>query len=212
MGEKLSVNPWLDIWIRPRETIRAIVKFNPAYLFYLLAAIYGFPTGLQFAVNLALGERFPLWSIAAGAVILSVGIGYIGLSIISGFLFWTGQWIGARGSYRNIRAAVAWSNVPTLVNVVIWILMMGMFGVGLFMRGFDNTAIVGPQAGVVFIAMIAQTVTAVWSFIILLKALGEVQGFSAWKALLNVLIPTFMVAIGAWLVMSLVFFAMSLLQ
>lgn len=212
MGEKLSVNPWLDIWIRPRETIRAIVKFNPAYLFYLIAAIYGFPTGLQFAVNLALGEQFPLWAIVAGAAILSVGIGYISLSIISGLLLWTGQWIGAKGSYQNIRAAVTWSNAPTVVNIVIWVVMIWMFGAGLFMRGFDNTAIMGAQAGIVFIAMIAQTVTAVWSFIILLKALGEVQGFSAWKALLNVLIPTFMVAIGTWLVISLVFFAMNLFQ
>jgi len=34
----------------------------------------------------------------------------------------------------------------------------------------------------------------------LLKTLGEVQGFSAWKALLNVVIPLVIVVAAIWLV------------
>jgi hypothetical protein len=39
--------------------------------------------------------------------------------------------------------------------------------------------------------------------VIILKALGQVQGFSAWKALLNVIIPFLVIFVGvsilAWL-------------
>lgn len=201
MGEKLSVNPWWEIWTRPRETIRAIVKFNPKYLFFLLSGIYGFPLMLQFAQNLSLGEQVSALTVFVIALVLSVFIGMLGITIISGLLYWTGQWIGGNAPYSNVRAAVTWSNVPNVVNVVIWLLMMGVFGSRLFTRGFAEATFVGHELTIVFFAFLIQVVIAVWGFIIALKALGEVQGFSAWKALLNVLIPFFMVAIGFWVIM-----------
>jgi len=201
MGEKLSVNPWLEIWTRPRETIRAIVKFNPKYLFILLSGIYGFPLMLQFAQNLSLGERLSALTVFIIALVLSVFIGMLGITIISGLLYWTGQWIGGKAPYSYVRAAITWSNVPNVVNVVIWLLMMGVFGARLFTRGFAEATFVGYELTIVFFAFLIQVVIAVWGFVIALKALGEVQGFSAWKALLNVLIPFFMVAIGFWVIM-----------
>lgn len=201
MGEKLSVNPWLEIWTKPRETIRAIVKFDPKYLFFLLSGIYGFPLVLQFAQNLSLGERASTLTLFVIALLLSVFIGMLGITIISRLLYWTGQWIGGRATYSHVRAAVTWSNVPNVVNVVIWLVMMGVFGARLFTRGFAEATFVGHELTLVFFAFLIQVVVAVWGFIIALKTLGEVQGFSAWKALLNVLIPFFMVAIGFWVVM-----------
>lgn len=201
MGEKLSVNPWLEIWTRPKETIRAIVKFNPKYLFFLLSGIYGFPLMLQFAQNLSLGESGSPLAILIGALILCVFIGMAGITIISGLLYWTGQWIGGKAPFAHVRAAMAWSNVPNVVNAVIWLVMMGFFGGRLFHRGFAETSFVGYELTVVFFAFLIQVVLSVWGFVIGLKTLSEVQGFSAWKALLNVLIPFFMVVIVLWLVM-----------
>jgi len=63
---------------------------------------------------------------------------------------------------------------------------------------------VGHELSIIFITAVIQLVVAVWTLIILLKALGEVQGFSAWKALLNVMIPVVIVfggiSILSWLV------------
>lgn len=200
MGEKLSVNPWLSMWTNPRDTIRAIVKFNPKYLFVLLSGIYGFPLLLQFAQNLSLGERTSSLAIFIGSLVLSVFIGMLGITVISGLLYWTGQWIGGKASFQNVRAAVAWANVPNTANIVIWLVMIGVFGARLFTRGFAETTFVGSELAIVFFAFLLQVVISVWGFVIGLKALGEVQGFSAWKALLNVLIPFFMVGIAFWVV------------
>jgi len=202
MAEKLSVNPWVGMWVRPRETIRAIVNFNPRYLFPLLSAIYGFPMMLQFGQNLSLGERLPLWAIALGAVVLSTFIGMLGMTIMSALLCWTGKWIGGKASFIEIRAAVSWSHVPNLVNIVIWLIMMGVFGSRLFFQSFAETPFLGHEISVVFIGFLVQVIISVWGFVIALKSLGEVQGFSAWKALLNVLIPFFMVMIVFWILMS----------
>ena len=204
MGDKLSINPWLTIWTRPRETIRAIVQFNPGHLFPLLCLIYGFPLLLQMAQNFSLGDRFPMGGIIVGALIGGIFAGVIGMSMASALFYWTGKWIGGEGSYQNVRSAVAWSNVPNLVNILVWIVNMVSFGDRLFTRGFIETPFVGGELTVIYFASLVQVVIAIWGFIIFLKALGEVQGFSAWKALLNVLIPFFVLLIGVtilfWLI------------
>jgi hypothetical protein len=203
MGDKLSVNPWLGMWVRPRETIRAIVQFKPGYLFPLLCLIYGFPLLLQMAQNFSLGDRFPMGGIVIGALVGAVFIGMIGINLVAALFYWTGKWIGGTGTFQTIRAAVAWSNVPNLVNSLIWVVNMASFGNRLFTHGFVETPFVGNELALIFFTSLVQVVIAVWGFVIVLKALGEVQGFSAWKALLNVLIPFFIVLVGlsilAWL-------------
>jgi hypothetical protein len=196
MAGKLSVNPWTGMWVRPRETIRAIVEFNPRYLFFLLCFIYGFPMMLQVAQNLSLGDRYPLAGIVIGGLILAVIAGAVMINVAGALFYWTGKWIGGTGSFLNVRAAVAWSNVPSLINALIWIVLMWEFGSRIFMKQFVNTPFVGGELAVIFFTSIIQVIIAIWAFIMLLKSLGEVQGFSAWKALLNVLIPIVVIFIG----------------
>ena len=94
MGEKLSVNPWTGMWIRPRETIRAILSYNKSYLLMLLYWIYGFPLILQFAQNFSLGNQFSLWAIVGSAVVGAIILGFIGINLGALLFYWTGRWIG----------------------------------------------------------------------------------------------------------------------
>lgn len=204
MGDKLSVNPWLGMWVRPRQTIRALIEYNPSYLFPLLCMIYGFPLLLQMAQNFSLGDRFSMGGILIGALVGAIFVGMIGINIASALFYWTGKWIGGQGSFQTIKAAVAWSNVPNLVNIALWVINMATFGKRIFMRAFVESPFVGGELAVVFFVSVAQVIIGIWGFIIALKALGEVQGFSAWKALLNMLIPFFIIVIGLTLLAFLI--------
>lgn len=201
MANNLAERPWLQIWTNTRTTIRELVDLNPKKCLWLLSWIYGFPLLLQLAQNCSLGESYSAGAIVLGCAILALGIGLLGINIISGLLYWVGTWIGGKGSFNHVRTAVLWSNVPNTFNVVIWIGMLLVFGTSLFTRTFSETYFTGMQLGFVFGAFLVQTVVSIWGFVILLKGLSEVQGFSVWKALLNVLIPFFMVFIGLWAVM-----------
>ncbi len=68
------------------------------------------------------------------------------------------------------------------------------------MSTFADTVFVGYQLPVVFFGMLAQVVASVWGFFIGIQTLAEVQGFSAWRALLNILIPFFMLMATFWFV------------
>lgn len=203
MGDKLSVNPWIGMWVRPRETIRAIIQFNPGYFYPFLCLIYGFPMLLQIAQNFSMGDRYPLAGIVIVALLLAGIVGALMINISTALFYWTGKWIGGTGSYQTIRSAVAWANVPNLVNILIWIVNIGVFGGRIFQHNFVETPFAGSELGVIFLTSVVQIIVAVWSFIIILKTLGEVQGFSAWKALLNVIIPFLVIFVGvsilAWL-------------
>jgi hypothetical protein len=200
MKEKLPINPWLKIWVSPRETIRAIVKFNPKHLFYLLAAIYGFTMLLQLAQDFSLGLQMSLAWILGGALVLSWGLGAFVFNIFAALLCWTGRWVGGQGSFVNIKAAVAWAYVPSLVNAIVWLAMLGVFGPHVFISTFADTVFIGYQLPVVFFGFLAQIIASVWGFFIGLQTLAEVQGFSVWKALLNILIPFFMLLATFWFV------------
>lgn len=205
METKLPMNPWLSMWTQPRKTVRMIIEANPRFRFFILSAIYGFPMALNIAQNMSLGASIPLWAIIVGALIVCTVLGIIGISISTWLLHVTGRWIGGKGNYLSIRAAVAWSNVPNIATILMWFVLMGMFGAMLFSKQFSDAQFVGVQAGVVFIVFLVQVVASVWGFILLLQGLGEAQGFSVWKALINVIIPFVIVVAIIWIVGWLIF-------
>lgn len=200
MAKKAEGNPWLSIWTKPKQTVRSIVDTDPKFGFLALSAIYGLPMALNFAQNFSLGEKVPIWAILIGALIVCTIFGMIGISVSTWLLHVTGRWIKGKGSYQMIRTAVAWSNVPNIVTILMWIVLMSVFGRAVFNKQFSDTHFIGFQAGIVFIVFLVQAVISIWGFIILLQGLSEVQGFSVWKALLNVLIPFVIVVAIIWVV------------
>lgn len=181
----MGMNPWATMWVRPRETIQEITTVNPKYGFWPLAWIYGFPLLLQIAQNAYLGKYLPAYAIVLIAIILACLAGFIGISIVSGLMLWTGKWIKGGSNYYEMRAAIAWSNVPNIVTCITWIILTLIFGRGLYFNTFPEASFVGWQYGIVFIMFIIQLIMAIWSLVIFFKSVSEVQGFSVWKAILN---------------------------
>jgi hypothetical protein len=102
---------------------------------------------------------------------------------------------------------VAWSSVPNVVGIVIWLVQMALFGTKLFSITFLEMPLVGMQLSVTYFCSVLAVAIMIWGVVILLKAVGEAQQFSAWKALLNVFLPFIIIFIGlrllVWLFMLL---------
>jgi hypothetical protein len=206
MGKNLSINPWTGIWVRPRETIRAIIETNPGYRIPLLCFIYGFPMALQLAQNFAMGNTHSIAAIIIASLLLAILLGAIMINLAAALFSWTGKWIGGVGTFQQVRAAVAWSTVPSIVSSVLWMIGIAGFGVREFRSDFAQTQFTSNELTIIFMAAVVQIVIAVWGIIISLQTLGEVQGFSAWKALLNILIPIGIIFVGVFILAMLVGF------
>jgi hypothetical protein len=121
------------------------------------------------------------------AIVGPIG-GIIGLYIGAALLRWVGMWIGGTASSMDIRAAMAWSNVPIIWALLLWIPKLFFFGSELFTSETPRLDASESLTYSFFVFGVIEVVVTIWALIIFLKCLGEVQGFSAWKAIGNTLL------------------------
>lgn len=197
---KLGFNPWLSILKKPRETIRAIIGFNSNYHLLLLSIIYGFSAVLGIAQKFKVGEKLDFMSIIIPAIILAPIWGYIMFSISAWFVFITGKLIKGKAEYKHIRAAIAWSNVPSFVSGILWILLILTYGGNLFDNFANKETFSTSQVWGIFSVMFVLFIISIWSLVIYINALAEVQKFSIFKAILNVIMTTTIVIIISFLI------------
>lgn len=181
-------NPWLTIWTKPRATIAQITAENPNRSLWALAAIYGFCSLMNLFQSIALGQIMAPIGIIILAAILSPFWGYLNFTVWSWFVSFTGKWLKGKGTFTDVRAAYAWSSVPILINIPLWLLMVVLFGHQLFLNFPDAAHLPSSQINILFGILIVKVIVAVWSFVIFLNALAEVQQFSMLRTIGNLII------------------------
>jgi hypothetical protein len=187
MRSGFEKSPWCRMWTSPRKTIRSIVSANPSMQLLPLSIVYGFPIMIHMAGFLNMGASFNIWGTLLISLLLSPIVGFIGISFTSIIVYWAGKLVKGRSRYKELRCAVAWSNVPNVVTCVAWVLLAIFVGGALFTPGFYSEGMALPAITTLLFGL--QAIAAVWAFVLFLIALSAVQRFSIWRAIVNVLIP-----------------------
>lgn len=91
---------------------------------------------------------------------------------------WTGKWLGGRASREAIGMALAWSMVPIAWSLLLWIPELLIFGTELF----SHSAPVLPPAIALPVIQGRRGGAGVLGVGAAAQELGQVQGFSAWRA------------------------------
>ncbi len=205
-----SFNPWLKIWTQPRTTIARLLYESPTRGFWFLAIIYGFSNALNWFQSMMMGRHLGVMHIFTIALVLSPLWGYVGFSVWSWVVHFTGKWLKGEGTFKEIRFAYAWSCFPLIINVFLWFVLALFFGRNLFSDlSPGSQAFTHGQVGVLFLILLIRITTAIWSIVIYLNALAEVRKFSILRAIGNVVIAGLI--IGA-VFYALVWVLMSLMQ
>ncbi|WP_159084706.1 YIP1 family protein [Dongshaea marina] len=201
---KRACNPWLSIWIRPRATIREIVEHNPRKMVLCLAMVAGIAEALERSGDSNLGDRLALPWLLLVAIVGGAVLGVVVLYVGSWLLGWTGRWLGGQADQLALRAAHAWSSVPKIWALLLWIPSFALFGPIIFTsQPPEFSGEIWMSLAVLMIALI-KLVIIVWAYIVFLKCLAEVQGFSAWKALGNAILASLVVVIPLGVISGLV--------
>ena len=179
-GAEVIGHPWTTIWTRPRATIRRIVESDVRYHVTFLAILSGALIWLERRwSNPSPAAAFPMLVVLA--VIVGAMVGILELYINGALLKWAGAALGGVGSYAEVRAALAWSRVPVIVAVAIGVLAI--------LLGTDGPMLGGPEISSSGAGMtLLHAVLVLWGFVVMLKCVGEVHGFSAWRALGSILL------------------------
>lgn len=201
----VKLDPWFSIWVQPRKTVRFLLNQRKELAGLVIVCLAGIAQVLDNASNSAPEEFRGLRETISLALLAGPFLGLIGLYIGSWLTAFTGRWIGGLGSKADLRVALAWSNLPIALSLIAWSLAIYVFGESLFIN-MEESIEQNP-----FLAMnlmmfgLAQAVLGVWSLIIMIKGVAEVQEFSAWKGLGNIVLASLiilvpLIAIGLLLV------------
>jgi hypothetical protein len=199
-----SITPFFTIWTEPRATIRRIVETNPTRNVVALAAIGPAVGALSNQWSKALADTTnlsALWPIeVAFSVAFAAVLGVVSLFISGAILKWSGGLLGGVASRVELRAALAWAQVPAIAAEVI-LLIAVLEGIAIPNAAAAAALQIDPafyKVGVV------EGVLAIWGSIVGVYCIAEVHRFSAWRAFCATLIPALiaMVVIGAivWVV------------
>lgn len=183
------------MWCNPRSTIRGIVERNPKQSLWILAFIYGFTTLLNGFQSFPIAMRIGLIPMFAVTLVLAVVWGYVFFAIWSWAILLTGKLFKGKASFATVRAAYAWSCVPLLGNVVLWLILVILFGSLLFFGPQPNLMLTGPQVTLLFLLLLGKVVFSIWSLVLYLQALAEVQSFSVLRSIGNVIVATIFLAV-----------------
>lgn len=182
------------MWAQPRTTLRAILQINPRQSVFFLAAIYMFHNLFLFANFYSMGLEVDSYFILLSIFVLAFPLGAVWLYFSGWVLHFTGKWLGGSAPALHLRAARAWSIVPYTINAVMWIILM----IGNSDRVFIQSA---TGVSLVFINLIT-FILWLWSFVLFVQSLREVQNFSALRALVNTvlfLVVSFVILVLSWI-------------
>ena len=193
--ETKPLNPWFSMWLHPRRTIRQIVETNPDRFVLALAAVGGIAEALTNASSDSKGDNLSLRAILLTALIGGPLMGVLGLWLGGILLRWTGGWLGGQADTRRVRTALAWANVPLVWSLLLWVPALLLFGAELFTEATPVLDASSMLSGLHLVFSFGIGIVSIWSLVVFLHALGEVQGFSAWKALGNSILTGLVVAL-----------------
>jgi hypothetical protein len=195
-------NPWISIWLSPRETIRKIVDRDPTRDVIMLGALAGGLAMLNSALSASLGEApvalpawlvpyLPIWTFLSPFIGAAAGIGAI---YASAFVFqWVGRALGGVATWREVCAASAWAEVPQICLAVVALGLLLVTGVT--QAFFPSMPPADPDAA----ARAARhftpadgvaVIVSIWSLVIFVQNLAEVHRFPAWRAIAALILVT----------------------
>jgi hypothetical protein len=181
-----------SIWLRPKDTLRYILKKCPDKYVTQLLIIGGAVSALGNALD---GQPFfdlgPWFSLVI-IVIMGAIFGPIANMIFAAILSMVGRWIGGKGNYQRTLPMFAWSMVPNIAGVVILFFQIGFFGPYFtFYSGDIEIVVFGMTKSEMILYLLAflSAVVSIWSAVLLVIGLSLAHRFGIGKAILNLVIP-----------------------
>ena len=162
-------SPWLTVWFSPRQTIERLVAARPTHL-VLPLAILGTIAGTYNQISVIYSASFLSdWQLAISLLLFGAVFGTAWLYLYGLTLSWIGRWLGGQASALHLRAAFAWSALPTIIGFALILIIDAVTGRG---STLDSVPLL-------------VAASSLWSVVIFLLMLGRVERFGFWRTVLT---------------------------
>ena len=184
----------VDLCFNPRGVIGCVLSTAPYHLTLILAAGVGLTQAAGAVIDGSPGGALSVLLKFLAVFIFAPPIG-IFLVYVRGFLIHrAGRFLHGQAQPREVRTALAWSEIPLLLGGGVGILQVVMGGLGIAASGRAADHSLPVLLSQVGFGMLHAAV-GMWAFSLLLHTVAEIQGFSIVRSFASIVLAAAMVVI-----------------
>lgn len=195
------------IWTSPREVFKFINDYHYDKYVNVLLFFAGISRAFDRASLKDMGDKTSLLAILVICIVVGGLLGWISYYIYAVLLSWTGKWIKGKGDTKSILRIISYAMTPAIIALIFLIPQVGIYGNEMFKSDGDilSAGLVGNI--LVYGSLILELVLGIWTIVLCIVGVSEVQKLSIGKAILNLILPFLVIMIPIFFIV-LIFQAM----
>ncbi|WP_298121226.1 Yip1 family protein [Flavobacterium sp.] len=186
-------NIFTKIWTSPREVFKFINTYKYNKYVTVLLILAGISRTFDRASMKNMGDYFSIWGIIAFSILIGVIFGWITYYLYSALISWTGKWINGKGNTDSILRVLSYALIPSIVSLLFLIPQIIIYGNEIFKSDGDIVSGGIVSNVIVYGSMIIEFALGIWSIVLCVIAISEVQKLSIGKSILNLILPAIVI-------------------
>jgi hypothetical protein len=180
---------FIKIMTSPREAFKFINDYKYEKHLYILLFLAGIVRSFDKASTKNMGDNFSIWSIIAICVIFGGLFGWITYYIYAAFISWCGGWMNGKGNTQSILRILGYALFPSILSFIILIPQIAIYGNEIFKSENDFYSSGLVDSIIYYGFLIIEFTLGIWSLVLCVIGISEVQQLSIGKSILNLLLP-----------------------
>lgn len=193
---------FIKIWSSPRLVFKYINDNSYDKFVTVLLVLAGISSTFDRASSKNMGDSMSLATILAICVIVGGLLGWISYYIYAATISWTGKWLKGQGNTKSVLRIIAHAMIPSIVTLVLLIPQIALFGKGIFQSEIDLDKNGWIPTIVFYTTLSVEFVLGIWTLVIFIIGISEVQKISIGKSILNVILPILLLIIPLAIIVS----------
>lgn len=200
------MNPFLSVWLQPKQTACYIIQTKTTRYAISLVVVGSMALVPVVFQDSGAYPAIPYMWLLLSTFILAPLVGVLVYLISVALITFVGEILGGTGEFWTVGKALSISYIPQIVTWPVYILWLFVAPASFFIGEItDVYSLIG---------RVILLVTAIWSAVIIVRALAEAHKFSNARALAAILLPALVISAGllAIIFIILAFFAASMIS
>lgn len=196
---------FLKLLSSPREVFSFLNFYKYDKNVNLLLILAGITSTFNRASTKNMGDNLPLWGVIITCIIVGIIFGWITYYIYAALINWTGKWLKGQGTTNAILRVLSYAVIPSITSMVLLIPQMVIYGNDIFRSDGDISS--GGIASNIFFytSLLLEFGLSIWSVILCVIAISEVQKLSIAKAVLNLALPAIVIMTPIFLLILIIY-------
>ena len=168
----------MAVFTKPGEAIDRILASQSRHFVLPLAMLGGIAFNVGVLLNTGLFFVFVNWRAMLFTAVFGAVVGIVGVYLVAPIFCWIGRFIDGHASPFELRAAWAWSFLPSLFGFVVVVTALLIAGI------LDPDRFMVPAPLLLWMKLITG-VSRIWGMIVFVVMVSRVHRFTMWWAIMT---------------------------